>query len=227
MSRTHAELFARYEPEKALYGPALGLRVHRALSWLRRAEMEADAAGSPGEGDPDAQFIFLWIAFNAAYATDIAEDYFASEQETFRSFLDKLLTLDRDRRLPDLVWRQFTGPIRELLKNKYVFRDFWLSNKGTLAPDAWQPRFEAANRNARDALAANDTLKLLGIVLSRIYTLRNQLVHGGSTWHSSVNREQVRDCARFMAALVPVIIEIMMDNPQTLWGDAVYPVVSE
>jgi hypothetical protein len=30
-----------------------------------------------------------------------------------------------------------------------------------------------------------------------------------------------------MAALVPVIIEIMMDNPQTLWGDAVYPVVAD
>ena len=224
MSRTHTELFERYERDKGRYGPALGLRVHRALSWLKRAEQEGDQAGTK---DPDAQFIFLWIAFNAAYATDIAEDFFASEQETFRSFLEKLLTLDRDQRLLDLVWKQFSGPIRELLKNKYVFRDFWLSHKGTLAADAWQPRFEAANRNARDALAANDTLKLLSIVLARIYTLRNQLVHGGSTWHSSVNRDQVRDCARFMAALVPVIIEIMLDNPQTLWGDAVYPVVTD
>ena len=224
MSRTHAELFERYEREKEGYGPALGLRVHRALSWLKRAEQEGNATSAE---DPDAQFIFLWIAFNAAYATDIAEDYFSSEQETFRAFLEKLLTLDRDRRLSDLVWRQFTGPIRELLKNRYVFREFWLSHKGTLATDAWQPRFEAANRNALDALAANDTLKLLGTVLARIYTLRNQIVHGGSTWHGSVNRDQVRDCARFMAALVPVIIEIMMENPQTLWGDAVYPVVAD
>ena len=35
---------------------------------------------------------------------------------------------------------------------------------------------------------------VLSIVLSRIYTLRNQLVHGGATWDSSVNREQLRDC---------------------------------
>jgi hypothetical protein len=68
---------------------------------------------------------------------------------------------------------------------------------------------------------------VLGITLDRIYTLRNQLVHGGSTWDSKVNREQVRDCARFMAALVPVIIEIMMDNPQTVWSGAVYPVVAD
>ena len=44
---------------------------------------------------------------------------------------------------------------------------------------------------------------------------------------SDVNREQVRDFARFMAALVPVIIEIMMDHPQTVWSGAVYPVVAD
>jgi len=42
-----------------------------------------------------------------------------------------------------------------------------------------------------------------------------------------VNREQIRDCARLMGELMPRIIEIMMDNPQTLWGDAVYPVVTD
>ena len=45
---------------------------------------------------------------------------------------------------------------------------------------------------------------MLSIVLSRIYVLRNQLVHGGATWGSSVNREQLRDCTRFMAKLVPL-----------------------
>ncbi|OBY90989.1 hypothetical protein A6723_020470 [Pseudomonas sp. AU11447] len=40
----------------------LRLRVHRALSWLDRAE-QAD--------DLDGRFIFLWIAFNAAYACEI------------------------------------------------------------------------------------------------------------------------------------------------------------
>jgi hypothetical protein len=38
------------------------VRLHRAISWLKRAEQEA--------GDSDAQFIFLWIAFNAAYAKE-------------------------------------------------------------------------------------------------------------------------------------------------------------
>jgi hypothetical protein len=105
--------------------------------------------------------------------------------------------------------------------------DFWDSHNGTLDPDAWERRFVVERDRARRALAASETLTVLGIVLDRIYTLRNQVVHGGSTWDSDVNREQVRDCARFMGELVPVIIEIMMDNPQTVWGSAVYPVVKD
>ena len=44
--------------------------------------------------------------------------------------------------------------------------------------------------------------------------LRNQLVHGGATWGASVNREQMRDCTNFMAKLVPLVIEVMMDHPK-------------
>ena len=42
---------------------ALTLRVHRALSWLTRAEQEHD--------DLDVRFLLLWIGFNAAYLLDI------------------------------------------------------------------------------------------------------------------------------------------------------------
>jgi hypothetical protein len=66
---------------------------------------------------------------------------------------------------------------------------------------------------------------VLAIVLGRIYVLRNQLMHGGATWNSSVNRAQVRDCAALMGKLVPQLIEIMLDNAGTVWGDACYPVV--
>ena len=75
------------------------------------------------------------------------------------------------------------------------------------------------------ALGKQDTVTVLSIVLSRIYVLRNQLVHGGATWGSSINREQLRDCTNFMAKLVPLVIEVMMDHPDTLWGQGTYPVV--
>jgi len=216
----HDTLKARQRAERATYPPNLALRVHRALSWLHRAEELAEAK------DGDGQFIFLWIAFNAAYATEVDERYRLNEQQTFHDFLRKLVELDASqRRFENLVWTAFSGSIRELLKNRYVFQDFWNSQNGSLPEEEWQRRFEAANKAARSALAERDTVKVLGIVLARVYTLRNQLIHGGATWSSSVNREQIRDCNALMAQLVPLVITVMMDHPETLWGDACYPVV--
>jgi len=63
---------------------------------------------------------------------------------------------------------------------------------------------------ARKALAQHDTAGVLSIALSRLHTLRNQLMHGGATWNSSVNRDQIRDCGDLLGKLVPLVIEIMM-----------------
>ena len=210
----------RQRAERAGYPENLALRVHRALSWLNRAEQLA------AEQDLDGQFIYLWIAFNAAYATEIDERYRDSEQQTFRAFLEKLIELDRERKQFDaLVWNEFPRSIRVLLDNPYVYADFWRSQSGAIEAAEWKPRFEAANHAARAALGKQDTVTVLSIVLARIYTLRNQLVHGGATWQGSVNREQLRDCTAFMAKLVPLVVEVMMDHPETLWGAGVYPVV--
>jgi hypothetical protein len=215
--RDFAALKTRHRAERDSQHPNLSLRVHRALSWLQRAEQLDE--------DVDGRFIFLWIAFNAAYATEIDERYRASEQATFRAFLQKLISLDGRARFESLVWTQFPGAIRTLLDNPYVFQDFWNHQKGELSELAWKERFDTANRAARSALGSRDTVTVLSVVMNRTYTLRNQLVHGGATWQSEVNRAQVRDCVNLLAQLVPLIIETMMDNPLTLWGDACYPVV--
>lgn len=52
-----------------------------------------------------------------------------------------------------------------------------------------------------------------------------RLVASGATWNSSVNRDQLRDRTNLASRLVPLVIEIMLDHPEALWGDAVYPVV--
>ena len=215
----YERLKARQRAERRTHHPNLALRVHRALSWLGRAEQFAIQV------DPDAQFVFLWIAFNAAYATEIDERYRLSEQQTFRAFLDKLASLDAERRLEALVWNEFPGSIRLLLDNPYVFQEFWSFHNGVIPEDQWKHSFAAAKRAAKAALGNRDTVSVLSIVLSRIYTLRNQLMHGGATWNSAVNREQIRDCNQLMARLVPAVIEIMLDHPEAPWGDACYPVV--
>lgn len=208
----------RHREERDGYHSNLSLRVHRSLSWLQRAE-QLD--------DPDSRFIFLWIAFNAAYATEISEEYRTTETIAFRGFLKKLSDLDAGRQLDELVWNEFPRSIRVLLNNQFVFQPFWDYHNGKLSEAEWQDQFARAKVAAQKALGTEDTATVLGIALSRIYTLRNQLVHGGATWGSKVNREQIRDCVNLMGKLVPVILTIMMDYPNTLWGDACYPVVEE
>lgn len=194
----------------------LNLRIHRALSWLQRAELAEDT---------DSRFIFLWIAFNAAYAHEIDDSVRLSEQETFRSFLDKLCQLDVDNRMNDLIWHEFSGGIRILLNNQYVFQGFWDYQNGKISKAMCEERFTKARQAAQTALASGDSPTLLSVIFTRIYTLRNQIMHGGATWNSQVNRSQLQDCTNLMGKLVPLIIELMMDNPNTIWGEPCYPVI--
>jgi len=195
------------------------LRVHRALSWLQRAELAAV--------DPDAAFIFYWIAFNAAYADERPDMTPTGERKCFEDYFDKLGALDKDDRVYKAIWTKFAGSIRQLLDNQYVFQPFWSYHNQVPGHADWQERFASSKRRINKALAGKETKVILGCVFDRLYVLRNQLVHGGATWNSKVNRAQVKDGARILAFLVPLFIDIMMDNPSVNWGAPYYPVVDE
>lgn len=197
----------------------LGLRVHRALSWLKRAELCED--------DQDARFIFLWIALNAAYADEFQRDADEGEQVMLRRFLKRLVALDQRKLLHTLVWTRFSGPIRLLLDNEFVFQPFWDSHNGRIGKEEWRQKFERANKAAFRALGnKSQTATVLAIVLARLYTLRNQLVHGGATWQGSVNREQIRDGTAILGELTPLVIHLLIQNPEEGWGDPCYQVVN-
>ena len=193
----------------------LALRVHRALSWLNKSE-QCD--------DLDSQFIFLWVSFNAAYAQD-TECLNLKETQAFTQFLKKLNSLDKNKHIYNLLWNEFPNSIRVLLNNKFVFQPFWQFHNGQITEQEFKDKLSEAKKSANAALAHNETAKLTSIVLQRLYTLRNQLMHGGATWNSSANREQLKDAVQFLSQLVPFIIDLMMDNSNELWGDAYYPLI--
>lgn len=195
----------------------LKLRVHRALSWLERAEQEVE--------DDDARFIFLWVAFNAAYANQVPDRQNSSERTLFQGFLDRLIESDSERLLYELVWDRFSGAIRLLLDNQYVFQPFWDFQNGQIPEETWQTAFHNSKAAARRAMGSMDTQKIMGIMFDRLYTLRNQLLHGGATWNSSINRRQISQGAEIMGQVVPVVIHLMMNDHQRVWGEACYPVV--
>jgi hypothetical protein len=198
------------------------LRVHRALSWVQRAEKEV---ATEGVQDADAAFLFYWIAFNATYAVPTAADDSISERSLFERFFVRVLSRDQSAALYDALWSRYSGPIRTLLANQFVYQQFWNHQRGIPGNESWKERFDRANRRAWQSMREQRTDKFLSLLFSRLYVLRNQLVHGGATWNGERNRAQVRDGALILAVVVPMLVDLMMDHPGLDWGTPAFPVV--
>ena len=214
----HDTLKAKQRAIRGGFPETMGLRVHRAISWIGRAEACGD--------DVDACFIFLWIAFNAAYADEREFQAIASgERAAFADYFGKLVARDEGKRIYKALWKQFSGPVRMLMENRYLFNPFWQHHNGIEGFADWEEKFNLSSRSFGKAFQGGETVKVLSFVFDRLYVLRNQLVHGGSTWNSGVNRAQVGDGAAILGFLMPIFVDLMMDNPKEDWGRPFYPVV--
>jgi hypothetical protein len=192
----------------------LTIRAHRAISWLKSAERQIDSL--------DLKFISLWISLNACYAVDLNGISSKPEKAKLRDFTSSLVQFDRTR-LYNLFWEKYSGPVRVLIENKFVFEKFWEYNRGEI--EDYLPAFNKSIGTALNCLSKENIEGLLEIVLERLYTLRNQLIHGGATYNSKLNRSQLKDACNIMQLLVPIIIDIMLDNGEHDWGEIAYPVV--
>ena len=217
---THSSLKEKQRNLREGFPSSMGLRVHRSISWIGRAEKEKE--------DEDAQFVFLWIAFNAAYASE--EEFqgihpVLGDRGEFKHYFTQLVKLDEEQRIYNALWERFSGPVRVLMNNRYVFHYFWRHHNGMIGSDDWEIQFRKSEWHFRKSFESRKTAEVLGHVFDRLYVLRNQIIHGGSTWNSSVNRDQVRDGASILGFLMPVFIDIMMEHPHEYWGQPFYPVV--
>lgn len=201
----------------------LGLRMRRILSWYERALNEPS--------DPDARFIFSWIAFNSAYGIDDS-DRLQQGLEPVREldrqyeFFENLVPLDENRALFDVLHKDTQVHVHNILDNEYIFRAFWMFEKGQQRFEKWLDMLEEQHVRVARAYRECDTMFILKIVFERLYVLRNQLLHGGATYNSKVNRDQVVAGDAIMISLLPVIAELMMDGSDIDWGVARYPVIA-
>lgn len=208
-------LRTRYRAEADRYPEPYRVRLHRALSWLDRASRETD--------DADARYISLWIAFNAAYAHEFGDT--ASERSMLEAFFARLVEADAAGSLHALLFARYTGPIRTLIDNRYVFLPFWRALRDHDSSGAWEESFAKSKQAAMLSLMNRDTVRLLCIVFDRLYVLRCSLVHGGATWNGSVNRAQVQDGVRLLESLLPAMLDLMIENPGLELGAIAFPVV--
>lgn len=200
-------------------------RMHRSLSWLKAA------AGQMEDNNIDQAFINLWISFSACF--------YIEGEEPITPFIEKIVALDDQQKIYDCLWHEYSGPVKALIKNPYVFAEFWqaqrlsLQQKANSSPDEpvldaiWRPGFDQSSVEALNYLSRKKVAPLFSIVLDRLYVLRNQVLQGGATYQSRVNREQVADGVSLLASVIPIIIDIMLNGSDQNWGEIAYPVITE
>ena len=196
------------------------LRIYRSISWIATATKQSD--------NLDIRFLCLWIAFNAAYAKRFnSSDVFPKESNLVENYFYHLNKLDQYDRIYNAIWDKFSDPVRNLMKNKYIYLPFWKHQFGELTEDKWQDKFERDNKFFNTVFSQRETAKVLSSLFRRLYVLRNQLIHGGATYESSKNRPQLRDGTAILEVLVPIFVDIMLVNPEKNWGKPTFPVIED
>lgn len=201
-------------------------RRQRTHSWLELSKRSESN---------DEKFIFLWIAFNAAYGTELPDmnnNAKVYEQDRFTDFVSKIVEQDREGAIETILQKKFSGPVEGLLKNKYVFGPFWKWVKERPEGENWEFEFERRNERVFKARRNGKISDVLEEVLKRLYVLRNQIVHGGTTFAEGLGRSQVKDGYRIMEALMPPILNIMEEDirktpDSRVWGILDYPRVGD
>jgi|TARA_B110000503_G_C7078937_1_gene384248 hypothetical protein len=213
----YSQLKDLHRSKRENYTDEFSIRIHRSLSWVKRAEKQGE--------DLDACFIFYWIAFNATYTGSHSNNNSYSEKHTYKDFFEKILKYDLEEYIYNAIWNQFSGSVRNLLNNQFIFSSFWNFQNGHEGFEDWEEKFLQSKSMVLKALEHKNTQLILEILFDRLYTLRNQLMHGGATWNGKVNRSQVTDGQSIISFLVPNFLEIMMNNQNEDWGKLSFPVV--
>ena len=90
----------------------------------------------------------------------------------------------------------------------------------------WKERFERSSVEALNCLSRKKVPELLALTLERLSVLQEQVIGGGATFNSRVNREQVETGSSLLMTLLPVVLNIMLEHPHEDWGTLAFPVVS-
>ena len=199
-------------------GKSLSIRLHRACSWLRRAQTVARTSGPESLDD---QLVLLWIAFNSLYGVwDEQENHPVRDIESVRRFLVLVLKLDRDDLYGKLLQRE-RALAERLFDNVYLDHYFWRGlDSGEGDDETWRDMPAKGRRYLDDGRAERALDRLL---LFRVYTMRCQLVHGGATHGGRLNRASVADCGRLLHQVLDITLGILIERVDDI-GESIGPI---
>ena len=185
-------------PEERL-SEAVETRVHRSQSWLRKAR-NAKNVGTDKPPDLDAQFVFLWIAFNALYGQPRYE-VDGREIIDFTRFLERIEELSREALAAELRHPDVEKHVEHLLQSPFLNIDCWRKWDRAGVRDR-QRRIETARHTY-------DKQHPTVLVFQQLYTLRNQMLHGAATDGGRRNRESLKNAIPVLEVSVKTLIGLV------------------
>ena len=116
-------------------------RLHRSLSWLKAADEQMQRENL------DQAFINFWISFSACF--------YIEGEEPIAPFIEKLVARDEQQLIYGCLWHEYSSSVKALLKNPYVFAEFWQSQRlngeqrgAAEASEAWRLSFDQSSVEA-------------------------------------------------------------------------------
>lgn len=216
MSVTVHQLRQRWQPtkerlaESEAHRPVL-IRIHRACSWLERAEQCDDEL-------LDERLILQWIALNSLYGRwDAERREPVPDTQTLFEFLDRILPLDAEGVLGQAL-QHTRRVVLAILDDAYLARYFWEDPS-----DQRERQSRSVGHKAKTWYFEQRWGLVLTRLMERVYLLRCQLVHGAATCRSHLNRAALRRCTQVLTELVPAILLVVIEHgSEEDWGALCY-----
>jgi len=190
------------------------VRYHRALSWYKSAEKIREV-------DDDMCLLALVIAMHACYggSNEHIRSKFTSDK--WKPFIDNMKDTNESKKIESIL-RSTDGAefIKKVVFNKYLHPATYKDDEATAEEKLrkMQSGVIYGANNRRDDI-------VLSIVIGTINVLRNQMAHGAATHDSKLNREVVLLSKEILFKIIPMMIQVIGNNPGKDWGDPNFPVM--
>jgi hypothetical protein len=191
------------------------IRVHRSLSWSARAATLA-------ESHPEAEVLYLWIAFNSLYGMwDAERNTPGVDFEARRGFIHTFAKADKAA--TEAFVRSMKPTIKKLLGSPYLSSVFWRDPSAPMAEKLATAEVYRLDSLLKPGDSAGHT-HLLDLVFDRVYVFRGQLVHGASTGGSKLNRPTLIASIEWLRKAVPFMQQLAIEyGCHDDWPELCYP----
>lgn len=205
-------------------------RLSRAKSWLLAAS-NLEREKKPEEIDQHTVFIFRYIAFNSLYGRWKLEGTEKLAWKQRDRFFDNLLTLhsaDQKRKgTKELILRDALAACRShwlrLIEDEFLDKEgYWYVQEHK---QGFKGKYQSQKFTALRRLNQQEYKALLHSIFSRVWVLRNQIMHGGATFGpASFGWESVKNVNPVLRILVPAFSRLMEEYPDSVtWPPIPFP----